>query len=102
MTGLTNYSILPTKNYKDSLKELGKHYKGKAKQIFKQFVGNQLLKRLASDPYPPKSRSEPLPSNISLPDGLAFRKLEFKMQPRLGGGSGEGRLMYLVDSEQKK
>jgi hypothetical protein len=63
-------------------------------------VSEQLQDQLCSDPYLPQSRSEPLPSNITLPEGIEFRKLEFKMQPRRGGASGEGRLMYLVDSEQ--
>jgi hypothetical protein len=63
-------------------------------------VSEQLQDRLCSDPYLPQSRSEPSPSNIILPEGLEFRKMTFKMQPRRGGASGEGRLMYLVDWDQ--
>ncbi len=101
MTGSTKYSIVWTKKSERTLKQLGKLYKAKSEQqIFKQFVSKQLLKKLRSDPFPTQSRAEPLPSNMTLPEGLAFRKLKFEMQPRRGGASGEGRLMYLVDSEQ--
>jgi hypothetical protein len=105
MTGSTEYSIVwttkTTKKYERTLKKLAKLYKGKSdRQVFKQFVSEQLQDRLCSDPYLPQSRSEPSPSNIILPEGLEFRKMTFKMQPRRGGASGEGRLMYLVDWDQ--
>ena len=105
MTGSTEYSIVwttkTTKKYERTLKKLAKLYKGKSdRQVFKQFVSEQLQDRLCFDPYLPQSRSEPLPSNVILPEGLEFRKMTFKMQPRRGGASGEGRLMYLVDSQQ--
>ena len=54
------------------------------------------------DPYPPQSRPEPLPRGMSLPQELKFSKLRFEMQPRLGGASGQGRLIYLVDSKRSR
>jgi len=53
------------------------------------------MERLIDDPFPNKSRREPLPRKIQLPEGLTFHKLELWFSE---GASGQIRLMYLVNA----
>jgi len=98
MTGSPNFSLDQTL-IERPLKKLGKGYKSpREKQIFQRFIA-QILKDLCSTPRPPKSALEPLPGKIRLPQEYEFRKLRFAM-PGLKGASGQGRLMYLINSAQ--
>jgi len=76
-----------------------KRYKGsKDKQAFQVFIF-QLIDNLCSDPRPSNSALEPIPGKMALPKELEFRKLRFGMLG-LKGASGQGRLMYLINSIQ--
>jgi mRNA-degrading endonuclease RelE of RelBE toxin-antitoxin system len=99
MAGSQKYLTVPTKNFERWLKKLIKRYKGKDKQTFQRFIA-QLIEHLCINPRPSNSALEPIPGKMSLPQALEFRKLRFAM-PNLRGASGQGRLMYLINSEQK-
>jgi hypothetical protein len=99
MTGSQKYLTVPTRNFERWLKKLFKHYKGERdKQAFQVFIV-QLIDSLCLDPRPSNSALEPIPGKITLPGEIEFRKLRFSM-PGLRGASGQGRLMYLVNSVQ--
>ncbi len=99
MTGLPTFSTILTTSFERSLKKLIKRYKGtKDRQAFQQFI-SQLLKDLCHDPCPSNSAIEPLPGKNIIPQEFEFRKLRFIM-PGFKGASGQGRLMYLINSEQ--
>lgn len=90
MTGSTPFSIEESENFKRSFKKLAKvHGTG-----FVELVA-EILEYLIEDQYPLKSRNEPLPGNVSLPEGWTFHKLEFRVSK---GASGQIRLMYLVNT----
>ncbi|MGB3760253.1 MAG: hypothetical protein WBA07_28395 [Rivularia sp. (in: cyanobacteria)] len=89
MTGLTPFSIEKTGNFKRSFKKLAKLYGNDFIEIIAE-----ILENLIEDQYPIKSRQEPLPGKIKLPEGWTFHKLEFQFGK---GASGQIRLMYLVN-----
>jgi hypothetical protein len=89
VTGLPRFSIERTESFERSFKKLAKFYRKEAIEAL--IVG---FEALSADPFPPKSRDEPLPSKVQIPEGWTFHKLEI----RLGkGASGQVRLMYLVN-----
>lgn len=97
MTGSQKFLKVPTRNFERWLKKLFKGYKGsRDKQAFQVFIA-QLIDSLCVDPRPSNSAFEPIPGKLALPKELEFRKLRFAM-PNLRGASGQGRLMYLIDS----
>lgn len=99
MTGSQKFLKVPTRNFERWLKKLLKRYKGsRDKQAFQVFIA-QLIDSLSFDPRPSNSVYEPIPGKLALPKELEFRKLRFAM-PNLRGASGEGRLMYLINSVQ--
>ncbi|NEP61105.1 MAG: hypothetical protein F6K31_29685 [Symploca sp. SIO2G7] len=88
---------VPTRNFERWLKRLIKRYKGSGdKQAFQMFI-SQLIDNLCITPRPSNSALEPIPGKMILPQELEFRKLRFAM-PGLRGASGQGRLMYLINS----
>jgi mRNA-degrading endonuclease RelE of RelBE toxin-antitoxin system len=93
VTGLPRFSIERTESFERSFKKLAKFYRKDAiEALIKGFED------LAADPFPPKSRDEPLPSKAQIPEGWTFHKLEI----RLGkGASGQVRLMYLVNDDRR-
>lgn len=99
MTGSQKCLKVPTRNFERWLKKLIKRYKGDGdKQAFQEFI-SQLIDNLCIDPRPSNSALEPIPGKMTLPRELEFRKLRFAM-PSLRGASGQGRLMYLINSVQ--
>jgi mRNA-degrading endonuclease RelE of RelBE toxin-antitoxin system len=99
MTGSQKFLKVPTRNFERWLKKLFKRYKGsRDKQAFQVFIA-QLTDSLCFNPRPSNSAFEPIPGKITLSRELEFRKLRFAM-PNLRGASGEGRLMYLINSVQ--
>jgi mRNA-degrading endonuclease RelE of RelBE toxin-antitoxin system len=91
VTGSRPFSIEASSNFKRSFKKLAKAYQ----KDFKGIVATA-LEALIENPYPAKSREEPLPSRMTLPDGWTFHKLEIYAGK---GASGQVRLMYLVNPE---
>ncbi len=89
MTGSNPFSVKPSDNFKRSFKKLAKTYGKKFVDIVAE-----VIEALIDEPYPTTSRSEPLPSNLQLPEGWTFRKIAFKYSK---GASGQIRLMYLVN-----
>lgn len=101
MTGSSKFLRVPTRSFERSLKWLIKRYKGsREKQAFIAFVF-QLIDELCNEPHPSNSAFEPIPGKIALSEELEFRKLRFAI-PGLRGASGQGRLMYLINSTQHK
>lgn len=99
MTGSQKFLKVPTRNFERWLKKLFKRYKGsRDQQAFQVFIA-QLIDGLCLDPRPSNSAFEPIPGKLALPKELEFRKLRFAM-PNLRGASGQGRLIYLIDSVQ--
>jgi mRNA-degrading endonuclease YafQ of YafQ-DinJ toxin-antitoxin module len=91
VTGLPLFSIERTESFDRSFKKLAKYYRQEGIEIL--ITG---FENLAADPFPPKSRDEPLPSRFQLAEDWTFHKLEI----RLGkGASGQVRLMYLVNED---
>jgi len=92
MTGSTPFSLEKSANFERSFKKLVKALK------HLDIVGIVVscLKDLMVNPYPPKSRDEPLPKRTNLPQGWTFHKLEL---PVAKGASGQIRLMYLVNED---
>ncbi|WP_219884562.1 type II toxin-antitoxin system RelE/ParE family toxin [Merismopedia glauca] len=89
MTGSTPYSIEHSDNFKRSFKKLAKANR----ESFVELIV-QTLEGLIDEPYPNKSRQEPLPAKSCLPEGWTFHKLELWFSK---GASGQIRLMYLVN-----
>jgi mRNA-degrading endonuclease YafQ of YafQ-DinJ toxin-antitoxin module len=89
VTGSTPFLIEESDNFKRSFKKL-------AKALGDDFVEiiAEVLENLIDDPYPIRSRNEPLPAKVKLPEGWTFHKLEIKAGK---GASGQVRLMYLVN-----
>jgi len=88
--GSTPFSIRKSENFKHSFKKLAKTQG----ENFVELVA-KILDDLTQDPYPIKSRQEPLPRKVQLPEGWTFRKLEFWLSK---GAAGQIRLMYLVNT----
>lgn len=98
MTGLPLFQLEKTSSFEHSFKILLKTYKSKIQQQeFTQCISSN-LKLLTINPYPPKSRFEPLPSKLKLLLNWQFHKLVIKF---LKGASGEIRIMYLVNEKEK-
>lgn len=93
MTGSTPFSIEESDRFNRSFKKLAKVHKVQ-KDKFVTFV-TEALKQLIDDPFPNKSRREPLPRKIQLPEGWTFHKLELWFSE---GASGQIRLMYLANA----
>ena len=89
MTGSNPFSIEETENFRRSFKKLAKIHKDR----FVELV-SEILEELIEEPYPLKSRKEPLPQGLKLPEGWTFHKLELWFSK---GASGQIRLMYLVN-----
>ena len=98
MTGSNPFLLEKTENFERSFKKLAKSYKSKSQQ--QQFFATiaSCIEELILDPYPPKSRTEPLPRGIKLSDDWRFYKLVIVVAK---GASGQVRLMYLVDETHK-
>jgi mRNA-degrading endonuclease RelE of RelBE toxin-antitoxin system len=68
----------------------------KLKKVIKphlEKIGDE-LEGLIINPYPNKSRREPLPGKLKLPEEWTFHKLEIRIAK---GASGQIRIMYLVN-----
>lgn len=89
MTGSPLFLIEKTEQFQRSFKKLAKS-QGKT---FLDVIA-PIIDDLAENPYPQKSRSEPLPGKLKLPEGWTFHKLEIWSGK---GASGQVRLMYLVN-----
>jgi mRNA-degrading endonuclease RelE of RelBE toxin-antitoxin system len=89
VTGSTPYSIEYSERFQRSFKKLAKAYRSDFVELIAK-----TLEELIDEPYPNKSRSEPLPGKISLLEGWTFHKLEIWFAK---GVSGQIRLMYLVN-----
>lgn len=101
MTGSPKFLKVPARNFERSLRRLIKRYKGsREKQAFIVFI-SQLVDELCDEPHSSNSAPEPIPGKMPLQEELEFRKLRFAM-PGLRGASGQGRLMYLINSTQRK
>lgn len=97
MTGLTPFSIEESEFFKRSLKKL---LKSSNKVLQKSLISSlsSILEELIQYPYPSKSRQEPISKKVRLPNDWKFYKLELKLAK---GASGQIRLMYLVNEEEK-
>lgn len=91
MTGSTRFSIEKTDSFSRSYKKLQKV----SLQNFPETVAHA-IELLFLDPFPQKSRNEPLPSNSQLPEEWTFHKLKIWISK---GASGQIRLMYLVNKD---
>jgi mRNA-degrading endonuclease YafQ of YafQ-DinJ toxin-antitoxin module len=94
MTGSILYLLEKSSNFARSFKKLAKNYN----PDFIATVAN-CLEALILDPYPSKSRDEPLPKRTRLPQGWTFHKLELWVRK---GASGQIRIMYLVNEELRE
>lgn len=92
MTGSIPFSIERSENFERSFKKLAKN-KNVYGPKFVELI-TRTLEELIDDPYPNKSRNEPLPIKTQLPEGWTFHKLEIWYAK---GASGQIRLMYLVN-----
>ena len=101
MSGLSIFPIRTSAQFQRSYKKLLKrYYKGdKAKGLFIDFI-DRMVKGLSEDPFRTDSLAERWPGGLAKPEEWEFRKYYFDM-PSLGGASGEGRLMYLVNTTQR-
>jgi hypothetical protein len=71
VTGSTPYSIEYPERFQRSFKKLAKAYRSNFVELIAK-----TLEELIDEPYPNKSRSEPLPAKMSLLEGWTFHKLE--------------------------
>jgi mRNA-degrading endonuclease YafQ of YafQ-DinJ toxin-antitoxin module len=92
MTGSLPFSIEESENFKRSFKKLAKNTKVYGLK-FVEFIA-RILEELIDNPYPNKTRNEPLPNKTQLPEEWTFYKLEICYAK---GASGQIRLMYLVN-----
>jgi mRNA-degrading endonuclease YafQ of YafQ-DinJ toxin-antitoxin module len=90
MTGSTPFLIERTENFDRSFKKLAKVHGEKIVTMI-----SQVLEDLIEDQYPLKSRMEPQPGGLQLPEEWTFHKLEIWVSK---GASGQIRLMYLVNT----
>lgn len=98
MTGLVPFSLEKEENFLRTLGKIVKSYKSQSeKQKFIEFI-SQWIEEIIRDPQLPKSRNEPLPKNCPIQEGWQFRKLSLIYGL---GASGQIRLMYLFNDEQK-
>lgn len=98
MTGLTPYLIEKSNYFQSSLKKLIKTYKSQSQKLkFIQDI-SVCLEELIINPYPPKARKEPLPSNLKIPTEWVFYKLVIVIAK---GASGQIRIMYLVNEQDR-
>jgi hypothetical protein len=96
--GSPTYKVVPSAKFTRNVKVLKQQYKSKrAAQSFIDCIAD-IAKALALHPQLEGSRLEPWP-NLNYPD-WEFRKLIF-LVPERSGASGEGRLMYLVNQQQR-
>jgi mRNA-degrading endonuclease YafQ of YafQ-DinJ toxin-antitoxin module len=89
VTGSIPFLIERSENFDRSFKKLSKVHGEKLVILI-----TQILEDLIDDPYPLKSRIEPQPGSIQLPEEWTFHKLEIWVSK---GASGQIRLMYLVN-----
>jgi len=106
MSGLGKWLIKATEDFERSLNNLLKsHYRKdqKGKSEFGLLL-KTLIEQLRTTTFPKTSlleaRQEKAPSK-SLKPGQLLAKLYFRL-PRLKGSAGEGRIIYLIDTERKE
>jgi len=106
MSGSKKWTIKATEDFERSLKDLLKNYykkdpKGKTefKLLLKSFI-EQLRTTTLPKTSLLETKREKAPSK-SLGSEQLLAKLYFKL-PRLRGSAGEGRIIYLIDSEKKE
>jgi mRNA-degrading endonuclease YafQ of YafQ-DinJ toxin-antitoxin module len=93
VTGSPLYSIEKSDFFERTFKKLAKPYhRDSLDRLLDAIEG------LTKNPYPLKSREEPLPSKTLMPNSWTFHKLEIWVSK---GASGQVRLMYLVNEESQ-
>ena len=98
MSGLTPFSLEKSETFERSFKKLVKSYKSSSQQReFKELIAQE-FRELIINPYPLKSRSEPLPSGLKLVKNWQFYKLVIVITK---GASGQVRIMYLVNEIER-
>ncbi len=99
MTGLNPFLLKKTKTFEKSFKKLAKSYKSQSQQ--QEFIRSiaEYLENLTNNPYSPKSRLEPHPKGIKIPENWQFYKLVIVIAK---GASGQVRLMYLVNETERE
>ncbi|ACB50454.1 hypothetical protein cce_1104 [Crocosphaera subtropica ATCC 51142] len=98
MSGLSPFSLEKSEQFERSFKKLIKSYKSTSqRQEFKELIATS-LKELMVNPYPLKSRSEPLPSGLKLPNNWKLYKLVIVATK---GASGQIRIIYLVNEIER-
>lgn len=99
MSGCSQYSLVPTPNFRSSFESTIKTYystDSKNKQAFIDLVGSYLDLLQANPRRIQEARSESWPPGRKVAkSGLEFRKLRFLM-PGLTKSAQRGRLMYLI------
>jgi hypothetical protein len=97
--GLPTYQTEATDKFQRQYKALKKSYKSgrEGDDLVSAITG--LVDTLAVDPECNGTYLEPWPAR-SAKEGWEFRKYYFKV-PHRQGASGEGRLMYFVNEDQK-
>ena len=96
MTGSDPFLIESNDIFEDYLQKLLKSNKSFKNQIV-ETVGDY-LEKLITDPYLSKSHLEPVPKSYEIREGWTFRKLAFTIGK---GASGQIRLMYLVNEQER-
>ncbi len=103
MTGSDVYQTKPLSNFEASYKKLVKKHYRKNRQARKEFVElvEQFLGLMRSDPKPPGDIGHPEPwPRGTAQEGFELWKIHFGM-PSIRGAAGEGRLVYLIDEEER-
>lgn len=99
-TGSLSYRIVPSDRFTRDLKALAKTYKGQSDRRAFNDQMVEIVRGLTQNPRPDlKSRPEPWPGKTRSLD-WEFRKLVFTL-PKRQGASGQGRLMYLVNEQDR-
>lgn len=94
MSGSLPFLIEKTEQFEKSFKKLVKSYKSQSqKEKFVRFISN-FLDEITNNPYPNKSRSEPLPNGVKSPQEWVLYKLRIMFAK---GASGQIRIIYLVN-----
>jgi mRNA-degrading endonuclease YafQ of YafQ-DinJ toxin-antitoxin module len=93
VTGSIPFLIERSENFDRSFKKLSKVHGEKLVILI-----TQILEDLIDDPYPLKSRIEPQPGSIQLPEEWTFHKLEIWVSK---GASGQIRLMYFLRDDKQ-
>jgi hypothetical protein len=95
--GSPTYRVIPSDKFTRAAKVMKKSYKSnRESQAFLDCLAS-LVEQLTQNPRLENSRLEPIPKGVDLQGGWEFHKLCFSV-PGRSGASGEGRIMYLVNS----